>query len=250
MQENSILFANLRTFRTLGTGISCVLSPTVIVAPFLVVAAFGVDLATKHVEAVADVKHGVGVDAVVARVAASAGVDPPFVVALLAEEIVEVKRHDKRLALEERLGELPVPDELVGVARGVVIAAAAVRVEVSGELEALWQPQHDLPAIAKTPGVEVGRWLQLVARVLVVDVAIDGHLQPVVAEAEVQTLVDVGGTGGVLLCIGLFLSHVAHVVVVAQACVGTDVPVGCRVEGGVEVEAAVSIPVAVDVLRP
>jgi len=36
----------------------------VAVAPFLVVVAFGVNFAAKHVEAVADVEHGVGIDAV------------------------------------------------------------------------------------------------------------------------------------------------------------------------------------------
>jgi hypothetical protein len=42
------------------------LASLVSISPFLVVASFGVFLAAKHVQAVADVEHGVRVDAVVA----------------------------------------------------------------------------------------------------------------------------------------------------------------------------------------
>ena len=79
------------------------LPSAVAVAPLLVVASLGVDFPAEHVQAVAHVEHGIAVDAVEARVAASRGIDPSLVVALLSEEVVEVEGHDERLALEEGL---------------------------------------------------------------------------------------------------------------------------------------------------
>ena len=105
-------------------------SPAVAITPFLVVTTFCIDFTSKHVQAITYMKHGVGVDAVVAGVAAPVGIDPTFIVALLSEKVVEVERHNQRLALEERLGELSIPDELVGVARWVIVATAAVFMQI------------------------------------------------------------------------------------------------------------------------
>ena len=46
-------------------------------------------------------EHGVGVDAVVTRLATAVGIDPGAEVRLLTEQVVEVERHDERLVLEE-----------------------------------------------------------------------------------------------------------------------------------------------------
>ena len=75
-------------------------------------------------------EHGVRVDAVVAGVAAPGGAHPALVVALLAEKVVEIECDDERLVLEEGLGDLTVPQQLVGVGRGVVVSPAAVLVFV------------------------------------------------------------------------------------------------------------------------
>ena len=82
---------------------------SVAIAPFLVVTAFGVNLATEHVQAITHVKHGIAVDAVVAGVATSVSIYPTLVVALLAKEVVEVQCHNKAFVLEERLRYLAVP---------------------------------------------------------------------------------------------------------------------------------------------
>ena len=47
---------------------------SVAIAPFLVVTAFGVNLATEHIQAITHVKHGIAVDAVVASITASVGI--------------------------------------------------------------------------------------------------------------------------------------------------------------------------------
>ena len=224
--------------------------PSVAVAPLLVVAALGVDLATEHVEAVAHMEHSVAVDTVVAGVAAAGGADPPLVVGLLAEEVVDVEGHDEGLALEEGFRQLAVPDELVGVHRRVVVAPTAVLAQVAAQLEAHGQAQQELSAVAELPGVEVGIGLQLVAGVLIVDVAVERHLEPVVAEAGIEALAQVGRAGGVFLGVAVGPGHVVDVVVVAQAGVGAHVPVGGAVQCGVEGESAVGVPVAVDVLGP
>ena len=65
------------------------------IAPLLVVSAFGINLTAKHIQAVAYVEHGIGVDAVIAGVTATRGIDPAFVVALLTKQIVEVKGNDE-----------------------------------------------------------------------------------------------------------------------------------------------------------
>lgn len=88
---------------------------SVTITPFLIITAFGVNLAAEHVQAIAHVKHGIAVDAVVAGVTASVSIYPTLVVALLAKEVVEVQCHNKAFVLEERLRYLAVPDEFVGI---------------------------------------------------------------------------------------------------------------------------------------
>lgn len=108
------------------------LLPPVAIAPLFVVTAFGVNLAAEHVQAIAHMKHGIAVDAVVAGVAAPVGIHPSLVVALLPQEVVEVKRHDEGLALEERLRYLTVPDEFVGIRGGVVVTSSAILMQIGG----------------------------------------------------------------------------------------------------------------------
>ena len=65
------------------SSLSALLALLITIAPLLVVAAFGINLSTKHVEAIADMQHGIRVDTVVARVTTAGGIDPALVVALL-----------------------------------------------------------------------------------------------------------------------------------------------------------------------
>ena len=171
----------------------------VAVSPLFVVAVLSVFLATEHIEAVAHVEHGVAVDAVVAGVAAAGGTDPTLVVRLLAEEVVEIEGDDERLVAEERLRYLAVPEQFVGVRRWVIVASSAALVDVAADLETEGQSDEELSAIVELPRVEVGRRLQLVARVLVVAPTVEGDFQPVVAVAEVQSLGDIDAACGVLL---------------------------------------------------
>ena len=108
---------------------------------------------------------------------------------------------------------------------------------------------EELSSVVELPRIKVGIGLELVARVLVVDVSVERHLKPVVTVAEGDTLVEVGGLRGVLGCISLVLCHIAHIVIISHTGVTADVPVCRGVEGGIEREAAVKVPVAVDILR-
>ena len=87
----------------------------VAVAPFLVVAAFGIYFSAEHVETVANVEHGIGVNAIILGVATTGGVHPAFIVGLLAEQVVEVECYDERLVLQEWFRYLSVPQQFVGV---------------------------------------------------------------------------------------------------------------------------------------
>ena len=79
------------------------LTSLVAVTPLLVVAAFGIFLAAEHIQAIADVERSIAVDAIVAGIAASAGIYPAFVVRLLAKEVVKVQGDNKRLVAKKRL---------------------------------------------------------------------------------------------------------------------------------------------------
>lgn len=52
-------------------------------------------------ESVANMEHGISVDAVIAGIATTVGIDPSFVVGLLPQQVVEVEGYDKRFRLKE-----------------------------------------------------------------------------------------------------------------------------------------------------
>ena len=193
-------------------------------------------------------QHGVRVNAVEAGIATTSGVYPTLVVALLSQQIVEVKGHDERLILEERLGYLTIPYQLVGVHRGIVIATTTALVQVHTQLEVERQAHQELSTVVKLPGIEVGCGLQLVAGVLVVELAIERHLDPIVTVAHGDALVQVSGTGGVLGGIGLILCHIAYQIVIAHTGIGTYIPMGSTVERRIKGKAGINVPVAVDIL--
>ena len=108
--------------------------------------------------------------------------------------------------------------------------------------------------IGEGPGVEVAAGLQLIAGVVVVDVAIELNLaEPLSqrgAETQAESLADGGLARGVLHRRGIHVEcHVAYVVVVAQVGERVDIPDAGAVDGCVEHAAPEHIPVAVDVLR-
>ena len=63
------------------------------------VAVASANLASKHVEAIDHMQHGVAVDAVILDVAALRCVDGSAEVALVVENVVELQHHRQRLAL-------------------------------------------------------------------------------------------------------------------------------------------------------
>ena len=77
----------------------------------------------EEVEPVADVHHGVAGDAVHLAVGPSVGRDGAAEVRLLIEDVIPLQHDSQLLAAQESVGELGVPDELVGVERLVAVAA-------------------------------------------------------------------------------------------------------------------------------
>ena len=208
-------------------------------------------LASEEVEAIGDRQERVAVDAVILRVRAPHGVDHAREVALLVEDIVELERDRERLATQEALRHLGVPKQFVAVERGVVVASAAVHVEVRGEARAPGRREVDGSAIGEAPGVEVLRRLQLVLRVVVLHRPIEGHLQPTVAIAEGQSLAEVGLIGDVALHEALpRLLQERGVAVEIDGREGVDIPYAQGVDARVEHHARVQVPVAIDVDGP
>ena len=77
---------------------------------------------------------------------------------------------------------------------------------------------------------------------LVVDTTVEGDLNLLVSETEVEPFVESERTCGILLCILLQLCDIDYIVVVADAGVRTDIPFTEAVESGVEISSA-DIPV-------
>lgn len=79
----------------------------------------------KQIEPVLHVEHGIRVDAVVPRVEPSGGIDAVTEVAALAQYVVELQHDGECSVVEEPLGDLRIPDELVGIGLLIGISTTA-----------------------------------------------------------------------------------------------------------------------------
>ena len=84
---------------------------------------------------------------------------------------------------------------------------------------------------------------------LIVVAAVERYLKPIITEPSGQTLEEIKRTSSICRGIGLLLSHVAHVVVVADTHIGSHIPMSCRVKSGIKVKTTVGVPITIDVLR-
>ena len=108
----------------------------------------------------------------------------------------------------------------------------------------------EVHTIGKLPHIAIARRLQVVARVAIVETAVEFHLQPRVAKTSGQTLIHGEIPCVVLLCRSTAVEvDIAHIVLIAQHGRRVDVPVACCVEGRIEHQSTVNIPLAIDVLR-
>ena len=87
-------------------------------------------LSAEEVQPIAGMEHNVAVDGVILCISAAHGVDGPCQVALLVEDVVELDAECQRITTEHRLRYLGIPQQLVGVERGIAVATAALLVEV------------------------------------------------------------------------------------------------------------------------
>ena len=125
--------------------------------------ALGGVLATEEIQTVDDMEHTVARDGVVLRIRAAHRADRADERGLLLEDIIELQRDSERLALEETLRDLCIPDEFVGIHRRVVVASPALHVDVRGEGRAPWRRDTQHRTISELPRVEVVLRLQVVA---------------------------------------------------------------------------------------
>ena len=166
------------------------------------------------------------------------------------QDVVELQTDGERLALQERLRQLRVPYQLVGVGSRVAIAPSARHVQAGGKLHAPRHLHGGVETVVECPRVQVGVLLQGVAVAVVAHAAVQLHLQPVVAVAGSQPLAEGGALGGHLTHVAVAIDvDVAHVVGIAGLRAGVDVEVAGCVDSHIIGHVAVDVPVAVDVLR-
>ena len=175
-----------------GRTVSARASEAVSVA-FLVVHAF----ASEDVEAVDEVEHAVAVDAVVFRVPTHRGGDGAADVALIAQDVKHLEGDGGGVALEEVLGQLCVPDKLVGVHACAAVAPSAAVVDVGAQLHVPREAHGGLAAVGEVVGVHVVARLQLVVHVLVGDGAVECEVVPVGAVVEAHAFAEREGLGDV-----------------------------------------------------
>lgn len=113
----------------------------------------------EDVETVDDVQHGVLVDGVVPSVAAHHFVDGARQVRLTVQQVVELQADGERVAPQEALRHLCVPNELVGIHGSIAESAPAVHVQVGGYACTPRQGDIGVEAVGEGPCVEVRRGL-------------------------------------------------------------------------------------------
>ena len=84
----------------------------------------------KEIQTIANVEHSVRSNSIDFAVGPAISIDRTTEIGLFTQDIVPLQHDCKLLATQEAIRELRVPDELVGVQRGIGIAALAVDVEV------------------------------------------------------------------------------------------------------------------------
>ena len=140
--------------------------------------------APEGIDAVTEMEHGIGCDGVHLAVGPSVGTHRAREVRLLVEDVIPLQHDGEFLSLEETLRKLCVPDELIGIECLVAISPLAEHVEVSGEVGAPWEGNPCISAIREVPCREVARCLQFVLSMGISGIAVEGEVEPTVAETE------------------------------------------------------------------
>ena len=140
--------------------------------------------APEGIDAVTDMDHGIGCDGIHLAVGPSVGTHRAREVRLLVEDIIPLQHNGEFLSLEETLRKLCVPNELIGVECLVTVSPLAEHVEVGGEVGAPREGNPSISAIREVPCGEVARCLQFVLSMGVSGIAVEGEVEPTVAETK------------------------------------------------------------------
>ena len=189
------------------------------------------------------------------RVRSAYRTDAAVYVIAFVQDVDGTKTDSQLFVRQEALADAAVPDETVGVHRGIGIASAALLLYVAADGHAPGSGDDETSAIGEVLVVEV-RGSGIVAAVEIITevaVGIELHLPfafPVSPIGDTHPFVEVC-TSGVVLHSGFVLAsvEVAHAFRGVYSCVCIDAPILVLVECGVEVEGTRCIPVAVYIDR-
>lgn len=181
--------------------------------------------------------------------------DAAVYVVAFVQDVDGTKADGQLFVRQEALADAAVPDETVGVHRGIGIASAALLLDVAADGHAPGCGDDETSAIGEVLVVEV-RGSGIVAAVEVITevaVGIELHLPfafPVSPIGETHPFVEVCTSGVVLHCGFVPASvEVAYALRCVYSCVCIDAPILVLVQCGVEVEGTRRIPVAVHIDR-
>ena len=195
-------------------------------------------------------KHSVVGNSVVLRIAALHGVKDTANGRLLVQDVVELERNGERIACQERLRQLCIPNQLVGIHRCIGVTTTTLHVHVRRYGCTPRCIDAERSTISKLPCVEIIVGLQFTTVLLIVQRTIQLKLKPFVAVAESQTLANAKSLGDTLLRFLVASNlNVTYIMVIREVRRCIQIEVSSRVECCIECQEEATIPVTIDILR-
>ena len=108
---------------------------------------------------------------------------------------------------------LTIPNELVGIHRGIGITTTAVHTDIRCKLSTPRQVNRRVQTIGESPGVKVRLRLQLIASLVVVHRTVKFHFQPIVTIATTKTSTNVVRVSDIPYRL-LILHNITHTMIV------------------------------------
>ena len=129
-------------------------------------------------------KHGIGSNGVNLRVTPSVGVHCTGEVGLLVQDVIPLQHDGERLAAQETVAQLCIPNEFVGIQRLVAVASFAEHMGIGREIATPRECDSGIAAIGEIPGCQVVGSLKTVLSMCIGSSSVKREIEPLVAETE------------------------------------------------------------------